>query len=651
MVAEGFLRNKYLLFFCLWVQLLNSQINLKSSADSLVLVGKINCFDSLINSNPAQTKFLLSQINSYLTYNSVSKKHKAAIYKCNSVWNYEYDRCDSSLYWAKLAWALKLSAKDKAPIAFCIAAAHRCAASTDSAIHYFQLAEKYAKINNDTLILIKANLLLGHVNSEIGKFDNASKFYIQSNQFAKAYKKAEYLIKTNLALASNMADRGLRNEALTKLLTTLIECRNSKLIRQEAIVCNNLGFLYKEMNQISSAFFYFRNSLEIQYKLGNLFEIARENNNLASLFISEGKYSNAIPLLLMAKQYSDSISEHPMLPNIYENLATCYFNTGNYKEAFLYKDAQKLLLDSLNNVEMLKNTERLQEEFEAEKRTLEISNLKQENEVKELRSVAHLKQRNWFMALAAGLFIMALLVFFFFRQRVLNARRLNQKNTLIHQQQMQEVIRKSELQSIHTMLETQETERKRIAQDLHDRLGSMLSTVKLQFGHFSPKANEDKERYSKVSHLLDDAVEEIRQVSHNLVSGVLSTFGLVPALKDLIQALKESSALAIELQVHGMNERMDSELEINLYRILQELFNNTIRHAKAGRVDIELSRHPNELTLIYSDNGTGFDTQNLKQSGMGLKNLYSRVDKLGGSLHIDSGKGNGSTFVFNFPLS
>lgn len=619
--------------------------------ERLSLQSKIRICDSLIKIDKQKSRLILDSINNLLGDGTLSSDLRFEILLVNSKWHIESKSCDSAMLYAMKTREIATTIRDKLYSSSVYAKSNWCFGRTDSALKYYYTVEHYATQISDTNELTRCYYNIGLLLSELGEFKKAEKYFIHCNKLSSLTKNEIFSAYSNFALGSNFADQGINEKAIPLLNKALIYFNNISHYSQVATIYNNLAHIFKQKGEYEKSYVYFEKSLHINKDENNSSEVVHQLNNLAFIRMTQNRYAEALPLLLQAEKIASGLKDQPTLPEIYHNLSLCYEQTKDYEKAFLYKDTELELIDSLRSLEMLKNTERLQEEFEAEKRTLEISNLKQENEVKELRSVAHLKQRNWFMALAAGLFIMALLVFFFFRQRVLNARRLNQKNTLIHQQQMQEVIRKSELQSIHTMLETQETERKRIAQDLHDRLGSMLSTVKLQFGHFSPKANEDKERYSKVSHLLDDAVEEIRQVSHNLVSGVLSTFGLVPALKDLIQALKESSALVIEMQVHGMNERMDSELEINLYRILQELFNNTIRHAKAGRVDIELSRHPNELTLIYSDNGTGFDTQNLKQSGMGLKNLYSRVDKLGGSLHIDSGKGNGSTFVFNFPLS
>lgn len=606
-------------------------------------------YDSLLNINAGKAEPELNWLNSY-NCKANELTCKVLVLYCNTRWYIETGKCDSALLFAGKAWTLSYEKNNQMWAAVSMGAAHRCARHIDSALTYYFLAEKLANTLHDTAALIRSYFYLGHLQSELGKFEKAANFYTLSNNMAKATGDGNFIARTTLALASNLADRGYLRRALPVLHQALYQCKKANLLRPTATACNNLGLLYKELGQYALASKYFKESLRIQTSLNNLMEMATEHNNLAMVLIYENQYTQAIDLLLKAEKLFEQLNNRYMLPEVYHNLAVCYAKVGDFKMAYTYKEWQKNLSDSLRSIEMLKHTEQLQEEFEAEKRQLEISNLKQENEVTELKNKASIKQRNIFIALAIGLLGVALLVFFYLRQRVRNARQVNYQNQLIHRQQMEEVLRKSELQSIHTMLETQEKERKRIAEDLHDRLGSMLSTIKLRFSHFSPnEQTEQTQQFNKVSRLLDDACEEIRLVSHNLVSGVLSTFGLIPALNDLVAALKETSELRIDMHVHGMEARIESDIEINMYRIFQELFNNTIRHANATQIEIDISRFDNQLVLIYSDNGVGFDTTE-SQSGIGIKNMYSRLNKLGGNLHIDTGRGNGSTFIFTIQL-
>jgi two-component system, NarL family, sensor kinase len=604
-------------------------------------------YDSLMNIGYKRAGQTLQIINRQLSEHPIPASWKVQAWVRNARWYQEMGACDSALFCATQAWNTAQHDSDLIPAAMAKGGAYRCNRNADSALYYYILAEKLATRFRDTAALIRCNFYLGHVHSELGKFKRAAYFYRTSNYLSKATNDKEFIARNALAGASNLADQGMLKEALPAMRQALYHCEQHNMTRLVATACNNLGLIHKELAQYEQADKYFKQSLAIQTRLNNQLEMFIEYNNIAMTAMFRQRYKEAITLLQHAVELADKSGGHPMLPEVYHNLALCYVETGDYQKAYAYKDAQKNLTDSLRSLELLKHTEQLQEEYEAEKRQLEIINLKQENEVKDLKNKVHLKQRDIMIGLAVGLLCTAILVFFILRQRVRSEKAINKKNKQIHRQQMDEVLQRSELQSIHTMLETQEKERQRIAEDLHDRIGSMLSTVKLQFSRFKPV--EDRENnYGKVAGLLDDACEEIRMVSHNLVSGVLSTFGLVPALSDLAKALEESSHLTINLTTHGFDKRMPGNVEINLYRIFQELLNNTLRHAQATQVDIDLTMYNKQLTCIYSDNGKGFDTA-ADRHGIGIRNMYSRIDKLGGSMHIDSGKSNGSTFVLTIP--
>jgi len=212
----------------------------------------------------------------------------------------------------------------------------------------------------------------------------------------------------------------------------------------------------------------------------------------------------------------------------------------------------------------------------------------------------------------------------------------------------------TEKREISALLAGQDKERERIAADLHDRLGSMLATVKLYFNtveesveHFK---KENKEYYTKASSLLDDACEEVRRISHDLASGVLVKFGLVAALNELKLMVSESKRLNMDVLVFGMDQRLSNEIEVNVYRIVQELLNNTLKHANAGKLNVQLNRIEGNLNLIVEDDGKGFDTELLQtKEGIGLKNVAERIKKLNGKMSIDSGE-KGSSIIMDFPI-
>ena len=207
------------------------------------------------------------------------------------------------------------------------------------------------------------------------------------------------------------------------------------------------------------------------------------------------------------------------------------------------------------------------------------------------------------------------------------------------------------------MLKGQEMERKRIAQDLHDRLGSMLSMVKIHFNsveeNISAIQEQNNIQYEKAHSLLDEACEEVRKIAHDMVSGVLHKFGLLPALHSLQTSINETGQLKLSVLDFGFHQdRLEYEIEINVYRIIQELLGNVLKHAQASEMTIQLIKKENNLHVQVEDDGIGFNAENISSfGGMGLKNIGARVNSLNGELNIDSGKGSGTIVIIDIPLN
>lgn len=238
----------------------------------------------------------------------------------------------------------------------------------------------------------------------------------------------------------------------------------------------------------------------------------------------------------------------------------------------------------------------------------------------------------------------AIAIFIYLYQRKLIKRKLEY-------QEIEDLLKKQELQSAYVLIEGQESERKRIAQDLHDSLGSVLVTLNMYADTLVNKLtqNDAKQLAEKIGNTAKQATEETRRISHNLDSGLLTHFGLGAAIKDLVEAIGIAKGIKITYHTH-LPDAINKEVSLNLYRIIQELINNTLKHAQASKIHIELGQINYEyISLIYEDNGIGFDNQT-KGKGIGLTNIESRTETVGGSLTIDSKKDKGSTFIIEIPL-
>jgi len=230
----------------------------------------------------------------------------------------------------------------------------------------------------------------------------------------------------------------------------------------------------------------------------------------------------------------------------------------------------------------------------------------------------------------------------------------NQRAALA-QEEVKRLLKEQELLSVEAMLQGQDQERKRIAEELHDRLGGMLATLKLHYSAVEEQIQElqtqVKSQYNQAGQLIDETAQEVRRISHDLYSGVLVKFGLSAALEQLAEAMEQIDKPKFHWHLPAMDERLDSEQEINLYRIVQECITNILKHAKADEVTIQLNRVDDKLILMIEDDGLGFDPEKSTELGIGLTNIRSRVKRMKGTLSIDSTIGRGTTFIVEIPTN
>jgi signal transduction histidine kinase len=219
-----------------------------------------------------------------------------------------------------------------------------------------------------------------------------------------------------------------------------------------------------------------------------------------------------------------------------------------------------------------------------------------------------------------------------------------------------EMLKQQELRS-KAVIEAEEKERIRIARELHDGIGQQLSAAKLNISGLKAaiKTTDPAEvtMLQNALDLLDESVKEVRTVSHSMMPNALIKSGLVSAVREFIHKISTSGNLKMNLEIIGLKERMEAQVENILFRVLQEVVNNIIKHAKASEVSIQFIKHEKELTILVEDNGIGFDVGkelNVTDAGIGLKNIASRVAFLNGEVIFDSYPGKGTTVTIEIPL-
>ncbi|UKJ06097.1 sensor histidine kinase [Solitalea lacus] len=209
---------------------------------------------------------------------------------------------------------------------------------------------------------------------------------------------------------------------------------------------------------------------------------------------------------------------------------------------------------------------------------------------------------------------------------------------------------------INAEINTLENERRRVASELHDGIGPLISSVKLYINSLDV-GEDDTEIVHKAGTYIDDIMQNIRQISNNLMPNTLVRKGLDAAIKEFVDKADNQNGIKISYSCEIPELSINKDMEINVFRIVQEIINNTIKHSGASKLIIKLTQQEKMLLLQTSDNGKGFDFESMKnkdvskEGGLGLKNLESRVDVLGGQLFHQSSPNKGVAFIFEIPIN
>ena len=322
---------------------------------------------------------------------------------------------------------------------------------------------------------------------------------------------------------------------------------------------------------------------------------------------------------------------------VFAHFSALAYAMQDIRQGDYYMTQSTLLADSILNETIQDNTLKLEKKYETEKKASRIEQLEADKRLQQL-SIRQKNLLNYFLAAGAiTLLIISLLSYRTYKQK--------QK---LQQQRIRELETQQHLAATEAVLKGEEQERSRLAKDLHDGLGGMLSGIKYSFT--AMKGNlvmtpENHQAFERSMDMLDSSIREMRRVAHNMMPEALVRFGLDTALNDFCNDINQSGALNINYQSIGLEGALiDQTTAITIYRIVQELINNTMKHAKATTAIVQLTRSQEQLSLTVEDNGKGFDTGILKvNKGTGWVNIQNRVEFLKGKLDIRSKEGEGTS--------
>ncbi len=328
----------------------------------------------------------------------------------------------------------------------------------------------------------------------------------------------------------------------------------------------------------------------------------------------------------------------------YSLLSKIAYAHHDYQRAAMMDREVDLVKEEIENDHINRNILALQTQFETTKKELRINQLETAQQVQQLT----LHKRKTVIFLLILLLIMILMVGWLLLRN-------NRRRQALQQQQILQLQQEKQLSATEAVIKGQEEERVRMARDLHDGLGGILSGTRYLLGSMKEHAVTGKEHASTIDRtigMLDHSIAELRRVAHNMMPESLLKLDLNNALQDYCQQITNSNALEITYQGFGLSDiEADHTVKITVYRIVQELINNIIRHASAKNAVVQVIAKDRELSIAVEDDGKGFDTAMLDSAkGIGYKNISNRVEFLKGKIDVSSEMGKGTSVYIQIPL-
>lgn len=498
---------------------------------------------------------------------------------------------------------------------------------------YMMKALRIYESKNDSVMqaLVKgnlANLYLNMKKPSIAKKYLDESFAISKSKNIKSLLSTAYSSYTEYYLMVKKFDLALSNAFQSVLILEKMN-RKSDL----ALIYNSIGQIYLEKKNYSLAMDYYNRSLSVRKELGDDLGVASCYKNIGYAQVLLKNYADAESNYKQALVLFKKVNAKEYLNDCNKLLADLYEKQNMYDKAIFYMKEGKKVEDSVFNRDTEAKLNELNIQYETEKK---------ENQLK--IQALELSKRNTFLYIAIGLLLLSIVIaYLIISNQKFKARARIQKE-ILHQQDI----------ATKGIIEAEERERKRIASDLHDGIGQMFSAVRMNLSSIADdidfKKEEKKNVFNKTIDLVDESCKEVRAISHNMMPNVLLRSGLASAVRDFISKI-DDSVIKVNLETYGLNDRLDSNIETVLYRVIQESVNNVIKHAGANQLDIQISIEEKEITVTIEDNGKGFDaTAKDKFEGIGLKNIITRVEFLKGTVEWDSSVGNGTLVAIHIPM-
>jgi signal transduction histidine kinase len=396
---------------------------------------------------------------------------------------------------------------------------------------------------------------------------------------------------------------------------------------------NKLAEVYAQMGDLPHALQYSLIAISMaEQNLSwiNRYDMSRYYINGGEAYNRLKEYHQAIPLLKKGLQISKELIYMECLQDADKQLAIAFAALGNYDSAYVYHLSFTQVKDSI----VAENNQRT---------ALEKENQYRMETQQRLQEAALNRQKLW-KNLSIGMTCASILIAWLLYKWYSVRQRSRFQAALNIQQQ----------ENLRSAIQAADKERKRIAEDLHDTLGSLLSATKLKLSAIEETGTlpgQEKENMKEVLVLLDEAMQEMKNIAYNIMPATLSKLGLVVALQNLFNRITDRSVIDINYTTYGFTGRLNETTELSIYQVVLEAVNNIVKHARARNATIQLIRYAHHINITIEDDGQGFEPGCETTSGNGLNNMQSRVKNLNGTIDVDSQPGNGTTIVIEIPYT
>lgn len=515
---------------------------------------------------------------------------------------------------------------------------------SEAADFFYRSAQLWEKSGDKPLELSRAYELLAAIYKTTDRYKDALQYYRQAYRLKSTLNNEQALISTYNGMGNVFRLLNQSDSAIIYLKKSLALARQAKNTLYIAQVTNNLGNIYWQLEQFNEAHNWYATALASFEELGSQHNIREASFNLGMIAYKQKNYQQAINYFTQSLDVTEEGAPLEHLEWIHQHLGACYAALHQYQKAYEHFDAYDTIKDSLFSLNTQKAIADVREKYETEKKE---QALKVEKERTQNLSELNQKSRLLIYLLIFIAILIAFLGFFMVRDSR-KKRLIANQLAEIKQKENEQLVREQALKANIAMLEGQEAERQRISMELHDRLGGTLASLKFMLQSLYGKDASVNAHSQKIDMLLQDALKDVRGISHNMSVGILHKYGLVEAIQDLKETVETAGNTQVIVSMQGASHLAKHKAE-EVYYIIRELLTNAVKHAKATEIYIQCYAEEEILLLTVEDNGVGFDV-GLRAKGIGLTNIEARAHKIHAQMDIESSPGNGASFFFRIPF-